>query len=151
MSRKATNEKEAEAALDLTELLSGNTVRSQLYRQEPKLPRISVGSAELVGTTAALFLQDLVKKSVDASGGDLCTASAVQKVVKETPSFSFLAPAVEEASDKERLIEFQPKPKRKRVAQTAKNAMKEITSVDSTDSVDPVKSEQIVLDEDDYD
>ena len=149
--------------LDITTLFPGNTVRSQLYRQEPKLPRLPLPNADLVGTTAALFLQHMIQKSVERQhskddGMMICTVSDIQAVIDETPALAFLKETrLEEKviTDPERYIEYQPthKKKKQRVTsseRTTQKAMKAARVPEaSTTSANHLGT--IVVDEDDYD
>ena len=153
------------SALDVTTLFPGPTVRSQLYRQEPKLPRLPLPSADLVGTTAALFLQHMIHQSMEHSKkkeDDLCTVSDIQAVIDQTPALAFLKdPFLREGTattDKERFVEYQPAPKKKsRVTSSAKRTtqkaliIKEMGTTESTSTNTLPSGGEIVVDEDDYD
>ena len=148
----------------ITTLFPGNTVRSQLYRQEPKLPRLPLPNADLVGTTAALFLQHMIQKSVERQhskddGMMICTVSDIQAVIDETPALAFLKETrLEEKviTDPERYIEYQPttqKKRKQRVTSAERTTQKAIKAARvpeaSTTSANHLGT--IVVDEDDYD
>ena len=152
------------SALDVTTLFPGPTVRSQLYRQEPKLPRLPLPSADLVGTTAALFLQHMIHQSMEHSKkkeDDLCTVSDIQAVIDQTPALAFLKDPFREGiatTDQERFVEYQPAPKKKSrvkssAGRTTQKALiiKEMGTTESTSTNTLPSGGEIVVDEDDYD
>ena len=158
----AKREEPEVSTLDITSLFPGNTVRSQLYRQEPKLPRLPLPNADLVGMTAALFLQHMIQKSVEqhsSKDGAICTVSDIQTVIDETPDLAFLKETrLEEKviTDPERYIEYQPtqkKKKKQRVTSAERTTQKAMKAArvpeESTTSTNHLG--QIVVDEDDYD
>ena len=157
----AKREEPEVSTLDITSLFPGNTVRSQLYRQEPKLPRLPLPNADLVGMTAALFLQHMIQKSVEqhsSKDGAICTVSDIQTVIDETPDLAFLKETrLEEKviTDPERYIEYQPtqKKRKQRVTSAERTTQKAMKAArvpeESTTSTNHLG--QIVVDEDDYD
>jgi hypothetical protein len=163
MSAKREEPEGVSTTLDvITTLFPGNTVRSQLYRQEPKLPRLPLPNADLVGTTAALFLQHMIQKSVERhhskDDGTLCTVSDIQAVIDETPALAFLKETRLEdkvITDPERYMEYQPtqKKKKQRVASAERTTQKAMKAArvpeESTTSTNHLGT--IVVDEDDYD
>jgi hypothetical protein len=136
---------------------------------------LPLSATELVGTTAALFLQDLVQKSILQSStkkeAGLCTVSDIQAVIDQTPDLRFVlkqhSSLAEGLVEPERLVAYQPPAKRKKrtssttktttttttTTRTANQVMKNMAPEASSSSIAAaaLNSEQIVLDEDDYD
>lgn len=140
---------------DLANAFSPSVVRAQLYREEPKLPRISVNGAGLIGTTSALFLKNLVERSAaifegsssaenitgnnkdDNSSERLIKCADIYKAVETTEIFEFLKEPLEESGIQEmirkeqtHLTEYKTPAKRKRAsAASSRTAKKVLQSV----------------------
>jgi hypothetical protein len=141
---------------DLANAFPPSVVRAQLYREEPKLPRISVKGAGLIGTTSALFLKNLVERSAaifeesssakkttgndkddDDSSERLIKCADIYKVVEKTEIFEFLKEPLEESGIQEmirkeqtHLTEYKTPAKRKRApAASSRTAKKVLQSV----------------------
>lgn len=146
--------------VDLTRLFPATTVRSQIYRHETNLPRISVEHAAVIGTTSAIFFKNFLAKLSDRS---IIKAAHIQQVVMDNPAFTFLQQPLEEEGGMRELVQkenrhwMEYKPKRKREGASIAGAKKVAKSVvddikaagggnDSKLSTDP-----IIADDDDYD
>jgi hypothetical protein len=172
---KTKNDHQSSDSVDWTQMLPPQQVRSQLYRQEPKLPRIPINNAQHIGTTAALFLKDLVERSsvyaakqekTQGHSGALVKCAHVYQVVQDNENFGFVKDALEENGIMKRMqkeqigaVEYKPRAKRPRTATTtSQNAQKVMKSVgqpqeEVTDTgvVARQSTDQIIVDDDDYD
>jgi len=151
--------KEQSPSLDLSQIFPPQTVRSQLYRGEPKLPRIPIQNAALIGTTSACFLKELLdqcrtsRQSSQPTADNLLAAATIQEVVQSNSDFSFLRDTdIQESVTKERRIEYKPK-QRKRAAtnRVATQAMKDLKQPVEEVAEKSSATDQIILDEEDYD
>ena len=162
--------------LDLTTVFPPNVVRAQLYREEPKLPRISMEGAKLIGTTSALYLKDIVERIAGikeespitdegvSDSGIMVQCADIYKLVEQTETFLFLKKPLEECGvqemiQKERthMAEYKPPAKRKRApSASACTAKKVVQSLKQPcegleETTSKGTEEQIIADEDDYD
>ncbi len=150
------SEKEA-SLIDLTQLIPGSTVRSQLYREVPNLPRLSIQGAELIGTTSALFLKSILAEVLES---DVVKAADIQQVVQGSMAFAFLKVPLEEEcgildiieKEKRSWKEYQPKRKRETGStRSVKKMMQSIAKPKQDDVVSQTTTDPIIADDEDYD
>lgn len=154
---------------DVSNVIDNTMVRNQLYREEPRLPTIPSQAAALIGTTSMLFLKDLVRRCVateDKNTGhnDRCivSASRVKQVAEDTEAFAFLRGPLQEITDTATLREYIPKGKKRQASATSTKSSKKLATLalvgatndpasDTMTLVNSAQTDQIVVDDDEYD
>ena len=109
----------------LTEVFEPRQIRTQLYREEAKLPRIPVASSELIGTTSALFLRELLRSSAELQGkGALINVGHIQEAVHQAVAFSFLRKSLRSNLDSRPQEEYEKPAKKRKLRQESSNIIK---------------------------
>jgi hypothetical protein len=164
----------------LTSIFDPAKIKALLYREEPKMATVPKPSLQLIGTTSALFLKDLVEvvlKTDEHNNDCLVTFDRLDEAVSSNPSFQFLRGAIDDFNEVNNKTnndtkEYVPNASRKRREnktsgsrlKKAKKLLKpsaaqedwtgeEIQEAASyaLNSSELVTSDQIVPDDDDYD
>jgi hypothetical protein len=176
LKRNVGDEKDAknDQGLDLTSIFDPAKIKSLLYREQQKMATVPKPSLQLIGTTSALFLKDLVEVVLKTDDKDcLVTFDRLDEVVSSNPSFQFLRGAIDafnEVNKTNDTKEYVPNASRKRRETQTSGRLKKAAKVlnpsaqedwdgvviqeaasYALNSSELVNSDQIVPDDDDYD
>ena len=82
---------------DLTSTFATAKLKKLLYNEEPKMAKISVSSLELIGTSSAFFLKDLIQSSLKSNDKEdgFVTLDHVRTTVDSNPSLELLKEPLE--------------------------------------------------------
>ena len=166
--------------VDLTRLFEPDKIRRLLYHEEPKMARIQKPSLQLIGTASALFLQKLVSAATD-NEQQLVSLDGIRDGISSNPAFRFLESTLDDVKDTDKnnpkeYVSTNSNRKRAVAGQRKKLNSKKIkadvivrTETGQNESLAigggtsleeaianarntvPVASDEIVVDEDDYD